>query len=57
MLVLIFAPKGNDQPWFESGESLNSYDGNYLNSYDGRYAEHQGSGFKNKMEKDQKDNI
>lgn len=22
MLVLIFAPKGNDQPWFESGESL-----------------------------------
>lgn len=49
MLVLIFAPKGNDQPWFESGESLNSYDG--------RYAEHQGSGFKNKMEKDQKDNI
>lgn len=29
----------------------------YLNSYDGRYAEHQGSGFKNKMEKDQKDNI
>lgn len=52
MLIMILSSKVLTRPCLKMG---NLY--YHSSSYDGRYAEHQGSGFRNEMKKDQKNTI